>query len=200
MEVQNYKMNIPEIITKNFNENLEINSLSSADILPQIELATTKIINIIDNSGKLLSCGNGGSSGDAQHIVSELVNKFEKERKEVAAVSLNSDTATITSIANDYDYKYIFSKQINAIGKKEDLLLAFTTSGNSENICEAIHSAQKIKMPTILVTGKDGGNASKLLSDNDIAIKVPSDRTSRIQEIHLIIIHSICECVDQHLT
>ena len=96
--------------------------------------------------------------------------------------------------------KYIFSKQINAIGKKEDLLMAFTTSGNSSNICEAIHSAQKIKIPIILVTGKDGGNASKLLSKSDIEIRVPSNRTSRIQEVHLIIIHSICECIDEHLS
>ena len=193
-------MHISEIIKKNFHEHLEVNKNSVNKLLPQIELATSKIISVTDNSGKLMSCGNGGSSGDAQHIVSELVNKFEKERREVAAVSLSSDTATITSIANDYDYKYIFSKQINAIGKKEDLLMAFTTSGNSSNICEAIHSAQKIKIPIILVTGKDGGNASKLLSKSDIEIRVPSNRTSRIQEVHLIIIHSICECIDEHLS
>ena len=192
-------MHISEIIKENFHEHLEVNQNSIDALLPQIELATSKIINITDNSGKVMSCGNGGSSGDAQHIVSELVNRFEKERKEVAAVSLNSDTATITSIANDYDYKYIFSKQINAIGKKEDLLLAFTTSGNSSNICEAINSAKKIQIPIVLVTGKDGGDASKLLSNNDIEIRVPSNRTSRIQEIHLIIIHSICECIDEHL-
>ena len=103
-------MHISEIIKKNFHEHLEVNQNSIDVLLPQIELATSKIINITDNSGKVMSCGNGGSSGDAQHIVSELVNRFEKERKEVAAVSLNSDTATITSIANDYDYKYIFKK------------------------------------------------------------------------------------------
>jgi len=193
-------MHISEIIKKNFHESLEVSKNSGERLVSQIESAASKIINIIDNSGKLLSCGNGGSSGDAQHIVSELVNRFEKERREVAAVSLNSDTATITSIANDYDYKYIFSKQINAIGKKEDLLVTFTTSGSSPNICEAICSAQKIKIPIILITGKDGGNASKLLKKDDIEIRVPSNRTSRIQEIHLIIIHSICECVDAHLS
>tara|TARA_B100000029_G_scaffold443847_1_gene463181 strand:- start:4122 stop:4703 length:582 start_codon:yes stop_codon:yes gene_type:complete len=193
-------MHISEIVKKNFHDNLEINKISLEKLLPQIELATTKIINVTDSSGKIMSCGNGGSSGDAQHIVSELVNRFEKERKEVAAISLNSDTATITSIANDYDYKYIFSKQINAIGKKEDLLIAFTTSGNSSNICEAIDVAKKISIPIILITGKDGGKASTQLSSNDIEIRVPSDRTSRIQEVHLVIIHSICECIDQHLT
>ena len=193
-------MHISEIVKKNFHDNLEINKISLEKLLPQIELATTKIINVTDSSGKIMSCGNGGSSGDAQHIVSELVNRFEKERKEVAAISLNSDTATITSIANDYDYKYIFSKQINAIGKKEDLLIAFTTSGNSSNICEAIDVAKKISIPIILITGKDGGKASTQLSSIDIEIRVPSDRTSRIQEVHLVIIHSICECIDQHLT
>ena len=193
-------MHISEIIKKNFHDNLELNKISLNKVLPQIELATIKIINVTDNAGKVMSCGNGGSAGDAQHIVSELVNRFEKERKEIAAVSLNSDTATITSIANDYDYKYIFSKQINAIGKKEDLLIAFTTSGNSSNICEAINSAKKIKIPVILITGKDGGKASNLLSSEDIEIRVPSDRTARIQEIHLIIIHSMCECIDEHLT
>ncbi len=193
-------MHISEIVKKNFHDNFEINKISLEKLLPQIELATTKIINVTDSSGKIMSCGNGGSSGDAQHIVSELVNRFEKERKEVAAISLNSDTATITSIANDYDYKYIFSKQINAIGKKEDLLIAFTTSGNSSNICEAIDVAKKISIPIILITGKDGGKASTQLSSNDIEIRVPSDRTSRIQEVHLVIIHSICECIDQHLT
>ena len=193
-------MHISEIVKKNFHDNLEINKISLEKLLPQIELATTKIINVTDSSGKIMSCGNGGSSGDAQHIVSELVNRFEKERKEVAAISLNSDTATITSIANDYDYKYIFSKQINAIGKKEDLLIAFTTSGNSSNICEAIDVAKKISIPIILIAGKDGGKASTQLSSIDIEIRVPSDRTSRIQEVHLVIIHSICECIDQHLT
>ncbi len=193
-------MHISEIVKKNFHDNFEINKISLEKLLPQIELATTKIIDVTDSSGKIMSCGNGGSSGDAQHIVSELVNRFEKERKEVAAISLNSDTATITSIANDYDYKYIFSKQINAIGKKEDLLIAFTTSGNSSNICEAIDVAKKISIPIILITGKDGGKASTQLSSNDIEIRVPSDRTSRIQEVHLVIIHSICECIDQHLT
>ena len=191
-------MNKLEIIKSNFLENQEINSLTVEKILPSIEKATSVLIDMIHNSGKLLTCGNGGSSGDAQHISSEFVNRFEIERTELPAISLNSDTATITSIANDYDYKYIFSKQINAFGKQNDVLMAFTTSGNSTNILEAIKSAKKKKMITILISGNDGGESKKLLDTHDIDIIVPHTRTSRIQEMHLIIIHAICECIDKY--
>ena len=193
-------MNNLEIIKNNFLQNQEINIATISKITPSIEKATLKIFSMIKDSGKLMSCGNGGSSGDAQHITSEFVNRFEAERKEMPAISLNSDTATITSIANDYDYKYIFSKQISAIGTNKDLLMAFTTSGNSENIIEAINIAQKNSIGVILVTGNNGGKALKILTNNDIEICVPSNRTSRIQEMHLITIHAICECLDNHLS
>ncbi len=187
------------IINSNFFQNKEIIEKTIQTNLHDIEKATGMLIDMLEDDGKLLSCGNGGSSGDAQHISSEFINRFEIERKEMAAVSLNSDTATLTSIANDYDYKFIFAKQINALGKKEDILMAFTTSGNSSNIIEAINSAKLKKMRTILVTGNDGGKASSLLDDTDCSIIVPSDRTSRIQEMHLIIIHAICECLDVYV-
>ncbi len=193
-------MNNLEIIKNNFLQNQEINIATISKITPSIEKATLKIFSMIKDSGKLMSCGNGGSSGDAQHITSEFINRFETERKEMPAISLNSDTATITSIANDYDYKYIFSKQITAIGTSKDLLMAFTTSGNSENIIEAISIAQKNSIGVILVTGNNGGKASKILTNNDIEICIPSNRTSRIQEMHLITIHAICECLDNHLS
>ncbi|MBJ41026.1 MAG: phosphoheptose isomerase [Gammaproteobacteria bacterium] len=191
-------MNKLEIIKSNFLENQEINSLTVEKILPSIEKSVSTLIDMINNSGKLLTCGNGGSSGDAQHISSEFINRFEIERKELPAISLNSDTATMTSIANDYDYKYIFSKQINAFGKQNDILMAFTTSGNSTNILEAIKSAKKKKMITILISGNDGGESKKLLDAHDIDIIIPHTRTSRIQEMHLIIIHAICECIDKY--
>ena len=193
-------MNNLEIIKNNFLQNQEINIATISKITPSIEKATLKIFSMIKDSGKLMSCGNGGSSGDAQHITSEFINRFETERKEMPAISLNSDTATITSIANDYNYKYIFSKQISAIGTSKDLLMTFTTSGNSENIIEAINIAQKNSIGVILVTGNNGGKASKILTNNDIEICVPSNRTSRIQEMHLITIHAICECLDNHLS
>ena len=158
------------------------------------------LINMIESNGKLLVCGNGGSSGDAQHISSEFINRFEKERAEMPAISLNSDTATLTSIANDYDYKYIFSKQVKALGQPNDILMTFTTSGNSNNINEAIITAKEKNIKIILVSGKDGGKAATLLGEQDCKIIIPHDRTSRIQEMHLIIIHSICECLDEYMT
>ena len=187
-----------EIIKSNFIENQKINLTSINEILPSIESATDCLINMIKSSGKLMSCGNGGSSGDAQHITSEFVNRFEIERKEVPAISLNSDTATMTSIGNDYGYEYIFSKQINAIGYEKDVLMAFTTSGNSKNILEAINVAQKKNIKVLLVTGGNGGKAQNLMGSDDVSIIIPSNRTSRIQEMTLIVIHSICECIDKH--
>ena len=186
-----------EIIKSNFLENQEINLMSVNKILPSIESATNCLVNMIKNSGKLMSCGNGGSSGDAQHITSEFVNRFEIERKEMPAISLNSDTATITSIGNDYGYEYIFSKQVSAIGYEKDVLMAFTTSGNSKNILEAISIAKEKNIKVLLVAGGNGGKAQNLLGPDDISIIIPSNRTSRIQEMTLIVIHSICECIDK---
>tara|TARA_A100001015_G_C14888387_1_gene671365 strand:- start:255 stop:839 length:585 start_codon:yes stop_codon:yes gene_type:complete len=193
-------MNTKEIIKSNFLQNQEINALSLEGMTSNIEKMVDRLLIMIEQSGKLMSCGNGGSSGDAQHISSEFVNRFEMERKEMPAISLNSDTATITSIANDYGYKYIFSKQINAIGSDKDILMVFTTSGNSENIIEAINSAKEKNIDIILFSGGDGGKAKELLEKGDIKIIVPSKRTSRIQEIHLIIIHAVCECLEKNLT
>ena len=187
-----------EIIKSNFIENQKINLTSVNEILPSIESATDCLINMIKSSGKLMSCGNGGSSGDAQHITSEFVNRFEVERKEMPAISLNSDTATMTSIGNDYGYEYIFSKQINAIGCEKDVLMAFTTSGNSKNILEAINIAKKKNIKVLLVTGNNGGKAQNLIGPGDVSIIIPSNRTSRIQEMTLIVIHSICECIDKY--
>ena len=187
------------IIKSNFIQNKELIDKTIETNLSDIEKATGMLINMLENDGKLLSCGNGGSSGDAQHISSEFINRFEIERKEMPAISLNSDTATLTSIANDYDYKYIFAKQINALGKKNDILMAFTTSGNSSNIIEAINSAKLKGIRLILISGNDGGKAISLLDKTDCSIIVPSDRTSRIQEMHLIIIHAVCECLDVYI-
>ena len=187
-----------EIIKSNFIENQKINLLSVDKISPSIDSAVNCLIKMINGSGKLMSCGKGGSSGDAQHIASEFVNRFEIERKEMPAISLNSDTTTITSIGNDYGYEYIFSKQINAIGNEKDILMAFTTSGNSKNIIEAIYAAKRKNIKVLLVTGGTGGKAKDLIGPDDISIIVPSNRTSRIQEMTLIVIHSICECIDKY--
>ena len=193
-------MNKLEIIKSNFHQNRDVIEKTVNTNIEDINYATDMLINMIESNGKLLVCGNGGSSGDAQHISSEFINRFEKERAEMPAISLNSDTATLTSIANDYDYKYIFSKQVKALGQPNDILMTFTTSGNSNNINEAIITAKEKNIKIILVSGKDGGKAATLLGEQDCKIIIPHDRTSRIQEMHLIIIHSICECLDEYMT
>ena len=193
-------MNKLEIIKSNFYQNRDVIEKTINTNIEDINYATDMLINMIESNGKLLVCGNGGSSGDAQHISSEFINRFEKERTEMPAISLNSDTATLTSIANDYDYKYIFSKQVKALGQPNDILMTFTTSGNSNNINEAIIAAKERNIKIILISGKDGGKATTLLDKQDCKIIIPHDRTSRIQEMHLIIIHSICECLDEYMT
>ena len=193
-------MNKLEIIKSNFHQNRDVIEKTVNTNIEDINYATDMLINMIESNGKLLVCGNGGSSGDAQHISSEFINRFEKERAEMPAISLNSDTATLTSIANDYDYKYIFSKQVKALGQPNDILMTFTTSGNSNNINEAIITAKEKNIKIILISGKDGGKAATLLGEQDCKIIIPHDRTSRIQEMHLIIIHSICECLDEYMT
>ena len=193
-------MNKLEIIKSNFYQNRDVIEKTVNTNIEDINYATDMLINMIESNGKLLVCGNGGSSGDAQHISSEFINRFEKERTEMPAISLNSDTATLTSIANDYDYKYIFSKQVKALGQPNDILMTFTTSGNSNNINEAIITAKEKNIKIILISGKDGGKAATLLGEQDCKIIIPHDRTSRIQEMHLIIIHSICECLDEYMT
>jgi len=151
------------------------------------------------NDGKILSCGNGGSAGDAQHFSSELLNRFERERPGLPAMALTTDASTITSISNDYAYEEIFSKQIRALGKPEDILLGISTSGNSENVCRAITAAHERGMKVVALSGRDGGRMAKLFAEGDVEIRVPATRTARIQEVHLVIIHALCDLIDTAL-
>jgi D-sedoheptulose 7-phosphate isomerase len=151
------------------------------------------------DDGKILSCGNGGSAGDAQHFSSELLNRFEMERPGLPAMALTTDSSTLTSIANDYAYEDIFAKQIRALGRQSDVLLAISTSGNSENVCRAIVAAHERAMKVVALTGRDGGRMEGLLGDDDIEIRVPATRTARIQEVHLIVIHCLCDLIDTTL-
>ncbi len=150
-------------------------------------------------SGKVLSCGNGGSAGDAQHFSSEMLNRFERERPGLPAFALTTDASTVTSIANDYQFADIFAKQIRALGHPGDVLLAFSTSGNSHNILNAIDAAHDKDMRVVLASGRDGGQAAGTLRPGDIELRVPSDSTARIQESHLTIIHCLCDLIDYHL-
>jgi len=168
-------------------------------LAPSIAKAAHAMVLALAGNGKILSCGNGGSAADAQHFSSELLNRFERERRELAAVALTTDASTLTSIANDYDFSQIFAKQIRALGRPNDVLLAFSTSGKSANIVEAIAAAHTRGMRVVLASGRDGGSAATQLRADDIEIRVPSTVTARIQEIHLTIIHCLCDLIDHHV-
>ena len=151
------------------------------------------------SEGKIMACGNGGSAADSQHFASELINRFESERPALPAIALTTDTSAITSIANDYQYNEIFSRQIHALGRETDVLLAISTSGQSPSIVQAIEAAHEREVIVIALTGKDGGSVAQSLSEDDIELRVPSDQTARIQETHITIIHALCDLIDHQL-
>ncbi|MCZ6664432.1 MAG: phosphoheptose isomerase [Gammaproteobacteria bacterium] len=182
-----------------FDESIAVKTLCVEALSSSIADAADCIANGLLNSGKVLSCGNGGSAADAQHFSSEMLNRFERERPGLPAVALTTDSSTLTSIANDYQFADIFAKQIRALGRPGDVLLAFSTSGNSHNILNAIDAAHDQDMRVILASGKDGGPAGSSLVDGDIELRVPSSSTARIQESHLTIIHCLCDLIDCHL-
>ncbi len=164
----------------------------AAPIAAAIETMTNSLI----NGGKILACGNGGSAGDAQHFAAELIGRFEAERQELAAIALTTDSSILTAVANDYSFNQIFSKQVRGLGHAGDVLLAISTSGNSGNVIEAIKAAHEADMRVIALTGKGGGQIGEMLLDDDIHLCVPADRTARIQETHLLIIHCLCDGID----
>jgi D-sedoheptulose 7-phosphate isomerase len=186
-------------VLDNFNESIKLKTEASGQLAPLIVSAAEIVINCLLNEGKVLSCGNGGSAGDAQHFSSEMLNRFEMERPGLPAIALTTDTSTLTSIANDYQFADIFSRQIRALGQPGDILLAISTSGESHNIVHAIDAAHDRDMRVIILSGREGGQVAYLVSETDIEIRVPSWSTARIQEVHLMIIHSICDLIDRHL-
>ena len=157
------------------------------------------LLNCITSGGKVLACGNGGSAGDAQHFAAELVGRFERERPGLPAISLATDTSILTAVGNDYGYQQVFSKQVQALSQPGDVLLAISTSGNSGNVIAAIEAAHEKDMAVIALTGKGGGRIGAMLSDRDMHICVPHDRTARIQEVHLLVIHCLCDAIDVSL-
>lgn len=193
-------MEFIERIKQNFNKSIQT-KITAADVLaPAIANAAQLMAKCLLDNYKILSCGNGGSACDAMHFSGELLNRFEAERPSLPAIALSADVATITAIGNDYSYQEIFSKQIKALGQPGDVLLAITTSGNSKNILDAVEAAHSRDMPVIALTGRDGGEVAHLLNDQqDIEIRVPSDHTPRIQETHILIIHCLCDLIDQQL-
>jgi D-sedoheptulose 7-phosphate isomerase len=172
---------------------------AAIELAPTISAAAALMTRCLLEDGKLLSCGNGGSAADAQHFSSELLNRFELERPGLPAVALTTDSSTLTSIANDYAYNEVFAKQVRALGQPLDVLLAISTSGNSENVLRAIHAAHERGLKVVALTGRDGGSMAEALGADDIEIRVPAERTCRIQEVHLLIIHALCDLIDAEL-
>lgn len=182
-----------------FRESIELKAEAGQSLAPQIVRAAELMTSCLLNEGKILSCGNGGSAADAQHFSSEMLNRFEMERPGLPAIALTTDSSTLTSIANDYQYADVYSKQIRALGKAGDVLLAISTSGDSHNVIHAIDAAHDRDMHIVALTGREGGQIADLVEEYDVEIRVPSWSTARVQETHLLVIHCICDLIDHKL-
>jgi D-sedoheptulose 7-phosphate isomerase len=173
---------------------------AAAEILAKpIADAVNTVVGCITAGGKVLACGNGGSASDAQHFAAEFVGRFERERPGLAAIALTTDTSILTAVGNDYDFNSIFSKQVQALGSPGDVLLAITTSGNSANVLAAVDAAKAKEMTVIALTGRGGGKMRERLGETDVHICVPHERTARIQEVHILVLHCLCDAVDLQL-
>jgi D-sedoheptulose 7-phosphate isomerase len=186
-------------IEKHFIDSADLKYQSALALSKPIAQATQAILASVTSGGKVLACGNGGSAADAQHFAAEFVGRYERERPELGAIALTTDSSIITAIANDYSFNEIFSKQVRALGAAGDVLLAISTSGNSANIIAAIEAAHARDMTVVALTGKGGGKIGALLRETDVHICVPHDRTARIQEVHLLTLHCLCDGVDTQL-
>jgi D-sedoheptulose 7-phosphate isomerase len=186
-------------IEKHFIDSADLKYQAALALSKPIAQATQAILACVTSGGKVLACGNGGSAADAQHFAAEFVGRYERERPELGAIALTTDSSIITAIANDYSFEEIFSKQVRALGVAGDVLLAISTSGNSANIMAAIETAHAREMTVVALTGKGGGKIATMLRETDVHICVPHDRTARIQEVHLLTLHCICDGVDAQL-
>ena len=182
-----------------FSESIATKQAAAEPLAESIVAAGRLMSDALVNDGKILSCGNGGSAADSQHFSSELLNRFEMERPGLPAMALTTDSSTLTSISNDYAYAEIFSKQVRALGRPQDVLLGISTSGNSENVIRAIAAAHERGMKVVAMTGRDGGRMADMYVEGDVEIRVPAERTARIQEVHLLVIHCLCDLIDTTL-
>jgi len=187
-------------VTAQFTESAKLKLDASQSLAGPIARAAALLAQTLRNGGKVMACGNGGSAADAQHFAAELINRFEIERAPLAAVALTTDSSTLTSIANDYTYQQVFSKQLRAIGRSGDALLAISTSGHSGNVMEAMRAAHHLGVRVIALTGNGGGKMGAMLSGEDVHICVPHKRTARIQEVHLLTLHCLCDGIDFQLS
>ena len=188
-----------ERIQQQFRDSIATKQNAISALSPLTAQAVEQMFEAIQSGGKILACGNGGSAADAQHFAAELVGRFERERQELGTIALTTDSSILTAIGNDYGYDEVFSKQVRAIGRPEDVLLAISTSGNSKNVILAIEAAKKIGMKIIALTGKGGGKMRDILGQQDVHLCVPTDRTARIQETHLLLLHCLCDGIDHLL-
>ena len=189
-------MDLINRISENFSESAHLKLQSMDALAGPIAAAAERMVQCLRADGKILACGNGGSAADSQHFAAELLNRFEMERPGLAAMALTTDTSTLTSIANDYDFNQVFSKQVRALGHKNDLLLAISTSGNSKNVLAAVVAAHENGMDVVALTGRNGGGMTEVLQATDIHICVPAQSTARIQEVHLLSLHCLCDAID----
>ena len=186
-------------IEQHFIDSADLKYQSAQVLNKPVAAAVRLILTSVTAGNKVLACGNGGSAADAQHFAAEFVGRFERERPELGAIALTTDSSILTAIANDYDFSVIFSKQVRALGVAGDVLLALSTSGNSANVVAAIEAAHERDMAVVALTGRDGGKIKQMLRETDVHICVPHERTARIQEVHGLVIHCICDGVDTQL-
>jgi D-sedoheptulose 7-phosphate isomerase len=189
-------MDLVEHLRAHFNEGIELRTRMAETLPAQIARAGEALAHALKSGRKALACGNGGSAADSQHFAAELVGRFERERPGLPGIALTVDTSALTAIANDYDFDRVFSKQVEALGNPGDVLLAISTSGNSRNCIEAIKSAQAKGLAVIALTGRDGGAMGRMMREGDFHLNVSHPRTMRVQEVHLLVIHCLCEVVD----
>ena len=183
-------------ISENFSESAHLKLQAMDALAGPIAAAAERMVLCLKSDRKIMSCGNGGSAADSQHFAAEMVNRFEMERPPLAAIALTTDTSILTSITNDYDFEQVFSKQVRALGQGGDLLLAISTSGNSRNVVAAMHAAHECQMDVVALTGRNGGKMAEALRPPDIHICVPAQSTARIQEVHLLTLHCLCDAID----
>ena len=186
-------------VTQLFNDSIAAKQAALQALVPAIVAAGRIMADALGQNRKIMSCGNGGSAADSQHFSAELLNRFERERVPLAGIALTTDTSTLTSISNDYHYDEVFAKQVRALAQPGDVLLAISTSGNSPNVVRAMQVAQEKRVHIVALTGRDGGKMAPLLTSADVEIRVPAKVTARIQEVHLLALHCLCDLIDEQL-
>ncbi len=192
-------MSLIDRIRQHFEDSAELKRNAAGQLAAPIAQAVERITAALAADRKILICGNGGSAADSQHMAAELVGRFERERPELAAIALSTDTSILTAVSNDYAFDQVFARQVRALGREGDVLVAITTSGNSANVIAAAEVAQERGLPVIALTGRGGGRLGAMLGADDLHLCVPHDRTSRIQEVHLLVIHCLCDGIDASL-